>query len=171
MTAAADEPAWVYRHPHEPNPHAPPGDGSFHLVLPGGALAVPPERLHGYPFFEVDDCYIVSTGHGTSGPFRFGGVRLLDLLRAELPRGQKWDVVDVVSADGFGARLARAALEQAPAARPPLLATRLDGAPLSRAQGLVRLIVPTETGDALLQVKWVERVTVPPARPRAGVKP
>lgn len=160
MTAGRADPAWVHRHPHEPNPHAPPGDGTFHLVLPGGALAVSLQRLQAYPPFEVGDCSIVSTGHGASGPFRFGGVRLLDLLRAELARGAGWDAVDVVSADGFGARLARAALEQAPAARPPLLATWIDGAPLTRAQGLVRLIVPTETGDALQQVKWVGRIVV-----------
>lgn len=164
MTAAASEPAWVHRHPHEPNPHTPPGDGAFRLVMPDGALDIPLERLHVYPFCEVGDCSIVSTGHGASGPFRFGGVRLLDLLRAELPRGQSWDAVDVVSADGFGARLVRAALEQAPAERPPLLAYRLDDAPMARAQGLVRLIVPTETDDALLQVKWVERVVVRPAQ-------
>lgn len=162
MTAAGAEPAWLHSHPHAPNPHAPSGDGSFQLVLPGGTRPVPVHRLHTYPYFEVPECYIVSTGHGTSGPFRFGGVRLLDLLHAELPADTAWDAVDVVSADDFGARLARATIEQAPALRPPLLATRLDGAMLARAQGLVRLIVPTETGDALLQVKWVERVIVRP---------
>lgn len=118
------------------------------------------ERLHSHPQTEVGDCYIVSTGHGTSGPFRFRGVALAALLAGALAPDLPWQAVDVVSADGFGARLTRVQVEQAAPARPPLLATALDGAPMTRAQGLVRLIVPTETDDALLQVKWVERIVV-----------
>jgi len=36
----------------------------------------------------------------------------------------------------------------------------MDGATLTRAQGLVRLIVPSETDDALRQVKWVGRIEI-----------
>ena len=42
----------------------------------------------------------------------------------------------------------------------PLLALEIDGRPLSRAQGLVRLVVPGETDDALRQVKWVSEIRV-----------
>ncbi|MCB0075748.1 MAG: molybdopterin-dependent oxidoreductase [Caldilineaceae bacterium] len=47
-----------------------------------------------------------------------------------------------------------------PPTRPSLLAITLDGQPLTREQGLVRLIVPTETDDALKQVKWVAEIVV-----------
>ena len=41
---------------------------------------------------------------------------------------------------------------------PILLAHIVNGAAMTRAQGLVRLIVPSEIDDALRQVKWVVRV-------------
>ena len=41
-----------------------------------------------------------------------------------------------------------------------LLAYTLDGAPLTREQGLVRLIVPSEIDDALRQVKWLAMITI-----------
>ncbi len=44
--------------------------------------------------------------------------------------------------------------------RPSLLAYIKDGVSLTRAQGLVRLIVPSETDDALRQVKWVGRIII-----------
>lgn len=154
------EPAWVHGHPHKPNPVAPPGDGTVAVAGAQGAIAFTLEQLRRLPFTEVDNCHIVSTGHGVSGPFRFGGVTLAALLRAALPPETTWATVDVIGADGFGARLARAAVEEAPPGRPPLLAITIDGAPMSRAQGLTRLVVPTETGDALLQIKWVERIVV-----------
>jgi hypothetical protein len=79
---------------------------------------------------------------------------------AEIPG---WQHVDVVSADGFGTRLLPAHLagSDAEAEAPPIvLALRRDGEPLTRAQGLVRLIVPSERDDALRQVKWVARVEI-----------
>jgi hypothetical protein len=36
----------------------------------------------------------------------------------------------------------------------------LDGAALTREQGLVRLIVPSERDDALRQVKWLATITI-----------
>lgn len=102
---------------------------------------------------------IASTGHPPSGPFTFGGVRLVDLLHAHgIDESGGWAFADVVSDDGFGTRID--ARETQAAARPILLATALDGTPLRRDQGLVRLIVPGETDDALRQVKWVARVEV-----------
>ena len=94
-----------------------------------------------------------------------------------------WRYIDLVSADGFGTRVTPADLSgegsaahmaDASAAvgeittgdaahvgdRPILLAYTLDGAPLTREQGLVRLIVPSETDDALRQVKWLATIRI-----------
>jgi DMSO/TMAO reductase YedYZ molybdopterin-dependent catalytic subunit len=112
------------------------------------------------PQADAAACYIVSTGHGTSGPFHFAGVTLPTLLAAY--DVTNWQHVDVISADNFGTRVYHREFgaEQLPNARPILLALRCNGQPLTRIQGLVRLIVPTETDDALRQVKWVMRLEV-----------
>lgn len=160
-------------HAHEPNPLPPSPDADLTVHLPNGverrigpaALRslefVQPDRLPAHlanaKQFTLTDCYIVSTGHGTSGPFAFTGMRLLDLV--DLLWDGDWTQVEVVSADGFGTRANRAELT-APTSRPILLAHTLDGQPLSRADGLVRLIVPSETDDALRQVKWVAHVRI-----------
>ena len=160
MNHTAHEPAWLHSHPHEPNPRPPTADASFVLQVPQGTpLTVDLSTLQALPCVTVSNCYIVSTGHGASGPFAFGGARLLDLLNQFLPVNTRWQTVDVVSADGFGTRLTPADLP-ADDSRPVLLAYLLDGAPLTRAQGLVRLIVPSESDDALRQVKWVTRIEV-----------
>jgi DMSO/TMAO reductase YedYZ molybdopterin-dependent catalytic subunit len=188
------EPPWVHSHAHEPNLQSPAGDGDFVISTPGGGRqVVSPGDLQALPYTSVADCFIVSTGHGTSGPFTFGGVRLGDLIDAILsartgaepgertvadrgeyrsgyrgegreedgtaPQPPAWQHVDLVSADGFGTRLTPADLAAA-GDRPVLLAYRLDGTPLTRKQGLVRLIVPTETDDALRQVKWLATITI-----------
>ena len=155
------EPDWVHHHPHDPNP-APPGeDASFLLISPDGvAHSLSVEALQKLPFCEIENCYIVSTGHGTSGPFRFGGVRLLTVLNALLPTNQPWSYVDVYSGDGFGTRIQAAELLHEHPERASLLAWQLDGTPLTRQQGLVRLIVPSETDDALKQVKWVSQIVL-----------
>lgn len=163
---AHPEPAWVHRHPHEPNPVAPAGNGDLRVLLQGGALqTVAVAALQQMPATTVAGCFIVSTGHGASGPFAFTGVTLRVFLDQVLPSGLSWRHVDVVGADGFGARLLPADL--APALRPPLLAYAIDGAALTRAQGLVRLIVPAETDDALLQVKWVSEIRITPGEAAA----
>jgi DMSO/TMAO reductase YedYZ molybdopterin-dependent catalytic subunit len=158
---AHSEPDWVHRHPHEPNLAIPAGDGAFAVELPAGAArSFTLADLQQMPTVTVDDCYIVSTGHGVSGPFRFTGVTLRELLRRVLPADLAWRHVDVVSIDGFGTRLLPGDLADPPAGRPPLLAYAVDGAPLTRGQGLVRLIVPAEVDDALRQVKWVSVIRV-----------
>lgn len=161
MTTQHTDPDWVHGHAHEPNPAPPSLDPAFIVQLPDGNM-VPwaVADLRALATTTVADCYIVSTGHSSSGPFTFSGVRLQDFLTQILSTGTEWHTVDVVSDDGFGTRLTRAALAQESAQRPALLAHTLDGQPLTRAQGLVRLIVPTETDDALRQVKWVARIVV-----------
>jgi hypothetical protein len=155
------DPDWVHGHPHDPNPAPPAGGESITLVQRGGASQqVTLDALHALPGISVPACYIVSTGHGVSGPFTFGGVALAELLTSYLPDESTWRTVDVVSGDGFGVRLTRAELFDAPPDRPILLAHTVDGAPLTRASGLVRLIVPTEVDDALKQVKWVAQIVL-----------
>jgi hypothetical protein len=41
-----------------------------------------------------------------------------------------------------------------------LLALARDGVPLTREQGLVRLVDPRETDDALRQIKWVAQIVI-----------
>jgi DMSO/TMAO reductase YedYZ molybdopterin-dependent catalytic subunit len=153
----AQEPAWLHPHIHEPNPTPPSADPTLTLVRPDGAsTSITVDNLTALPQQDAHECYIVSTGHGTSGPFHFTGVTLADLLAAYAV--QTWTFADVISADGFGTRVYSAELPTA--ARPILLALACDGAPITREQGLVRLIVPHEDDDALRQVKWVARIEV-----------
>lgn len=150
-------------HAHDPNPYPPSADPRIDLNLPRGTpRQVTIADLRALPQTSVPDCYIVSTGHGTSGPFTFSGVQLLHLLGHYVD--EAWGEIEVMSADGFGNRVFRHELENPSTAGPIILATRVDDSPLSRQDGLVRLIVPSERDDALRQVKWVARINVrPPA--------
>lgn len=154
----APEPEWVHGHAHEPNPAPPTADPTLILQRGDGrTISISVDDLGRLPQTTAQDCFIVSTGHGTSGPFDFGGVRLADLLAAY--DAQPAAYVDVISADGFGNRVDATELP-GDADRPILLATHCDGQALTREQGAVRLIVPQETDDALRQVKWVARLEV-----------
>lgn len=154
---SAETPDWLHGHAHEPNPAPPSADATLVLYRPDGQpISLTPDDLARLPQTAVSGCMIASTGHPPSGPFTFSGVRLADLVAAHgVPR---WEYADIVSGDGFGARIT--AQEAHAAALPVVLATTRDGVPLSRDQGLVRLIVPTEANDALRQVKWIARVEV-----------
>jgi hypothetical protein len=152
------EPAWLHAHSHEPNPAPSTTDPTLTLIRPDGTIAtITLADLAARPQQSISECYIVSTGHGTSGPFRFDGVTLADLLEAY--KISLWRYIDVISADGFGTRIQREEIDRA-TSRPILFATVCNGEPLTRPQGLVRLIVPQETDDALRQVKWVARLEV-----------
>jgi DMSO/TMAO reductase YedYZ molybdopterin-dependent catalytic subunit len=155
-----NEPAWVHSHSHDPNPTPPLGDGAIVFIANEQTQRLTVEFLQSLPATHVADCFIVSTGHGTSGPFTFGGVTVSDLLARLLPAGFVWRHVDVVSDDAFGTRLTPTAVFEPSPGGPVLLAYAVNGAPLTRAAGLVRLIVPAETDDALKQVKWVARIEV-----------
>jgi DMSO/TMAO reductase YedYZ molybdopterin-dependent catalytic subunit len=100
---------------------------------------------------------ILSTGHPPSGPFTFSGVAILTLIERYV--NVDWAGVDVKSGDGFGARLTAVELRR-DLKRPALLALTIDGRPMRRKEGLVRLIVPGETDDALRQVKWISEIRV-----------
>lgn len=154
MPAILNDP--LQPHSHDPNPEPPGSDAAFWLILPDATqVRMTPAQLPAMPRSAVPNCFIVSTGHGTSGPFTFGGVTLLDLLRRYLPPDQPWSQVEVISGDGFGTRILAAELTAPGITRPILLSDTLDGAAMTRRDGLVRLIVPAEADDALRQVKWV----------------
>ena len=149
----------LHPHAHDPNPAPPSAHADFVLTLPDGSQRpLAPADLASLPAVTVADCFVVSTGHGTSGPFAFTGPRLVDFVVHFWQN--EWDQVEVISGDGFGTRVFRAELADPSVTQPIILAVEMDGAPLTRAQGLVRLIVPSETDDALRQVKWVGRVVV-----------
>ncbi len=146
-------------HSHEPNPAPPTDDPTFKLVLPNGrSQTITVQDLQQLPNVSVADCYIVSTGHGTSGPFTFTGATLLAFVSHYCD--EPWSQVEVVSTDGFGNRVLAKELHQPDPAGPILLAHEMNGQSLTREQGLVRMIVPSERDDALRQVKWVGKVKV-----------
>ncbi len=148
-------------HSHEPNPEPPSADPSFELVLPDGRTqTITVSDLEKLPETAAANCCIVSTGHGTSGPFTFSGVTLREFVQTYVR--DAWSQAEVISADGFGNRVFAAELAQPNTAGPIILATRVDGRPLTRQEGLVRMIVPSERDDALRQVKWVGRIRVRP---------
>lgn len=93
------------------------------------------------------------------GPYKLEGVGLRDLIYQELGEQAKWNEVEVISADEFGNRLYRDELVPADFA-PVLLCHRSNNEQLRRIQGLVRLVVPSETDNALRQVKWVREIRV-----------
>ena len=146
-------------HSHEPNPEPPSDDPTFQFVgVNGRSHPITVADLQRLPEVSVPHCTIVSTGHGTSGPFTFTGATLLAVVQALC--ADPWTEVEVVSADGFGSRVYASELYEPDPSRPILLAYAMDGQPMSRAEGLVRLIVPSERDDALRQVKWVGEVRV-----------
>lgn len=149
----------LHPHSHDPNPTPPSADPTFVLRAADQQWNLTPNILRRLPRQIMPNCYIVSTGHGTSGPYAFGGVPLLRLVQA-YAHTVDWSQVEVVSADGFGTRLSREELRNEPLDRCCLVALEIDGRPMTREEGLVRLIVPSERDDALRQVKWIGRVTV-----------
>lgn len=150
-------------HRHDPNPAPPSPDPAFTLFGPyGQSEIITPDDLALLPQTESKPLFIVTTSHGTSGPFRFSGVTLLNLLQQRMALPERFQV-EAVSGDGFGTRIEGDELLHPDANGPILLSTHIDGTPLTREQGLVRLIVSSETDDALRQVKWLAiiRVVIP----------
>ena len=69
----------------------PEGDATLVLSRPDGTeAAITPADLAGLPAHVEAGCRIVSTGHPVSGPYTFGGVRLVDLIRAYVDEGTAW---------------------------------------------------------------------------------
>lgn len=147
-------------HSHENNSEPPSADSGIVVNTPDGKQ---------HPFTVGDlrklpqsdlPAYTIATDHGIHGPYRLGGVALLDLVHAVLSAQTGWSQVEVISGDGFGNRIWAHELQQPTAHGPILLCLTSDGQPLSRAHGLVRLIVPSETDNALRQIKWVRSILI-----------
>ena len=146
---------WQQPHAHNSNPTPPDGDATFAVVTPHGRAVVTTAALRALPAHTLRDAIIASTGHPASGPFDFSGAPLRAVIAAYAPG--EWAAARVLSGDGFGVQIV-AAEWVGDDEQPILLAHTIDGRPLTRAEGLVRLIVPTETDEALRQVKWVAEV-------------
>ena len=142
-------------HTHDSNPTPPGDDASLAVVTPDGRALVAVEALRALPAHTLRDATIASTGHPASGPFDLTGVTLRTVIAAYAPGA--WTAALISSGDGFGTRVL-AAEWLGETARPILLAHTINGRPLTRAEGLVRLIVPTETDEALRQIKWVAEI-------------
>lgn len=111
------------------------------------------QLMRDYPV-SVMPAYSYVTNHGIHGPYRLEGVQLLDLLKQRI--SGSWTGVEVLSADGFGNYVHKEELEQAQ--EPIMLYFKINGEILKKKQGLVRLLVPSETDNALRQIKWVKRL-------------
>ena len=142
---------------HIPHSHPPGKNPSLRITAPNlEPICVGIDALSALPALEQTDCYIVSTGHGTSGPFRFAGPTLAAL--ASRCGIAEFESVRVTSGDRFFTILTAQEVALSHPGSAVMLALYLDGHPLSREQGLVRLIVPTEKRDALKQIKWVSHL-------------
>lgn len=136
-------------HSHSNNTTPPDDNTDISLLLPAGEVkTLTLEALQQYPATHFAYSYV--TDHGTHGPYQLTGVRLLDLLD-----GVSWAQLEVISADGFGNRILR---EELGADNLVMLYYASNGELLSRQNGLVRLVVPSETDNALRQIKWVREV-------------
>ena len=138
---------------HHNNTTPPDDDETLYLLWEGGRLELTLSTLKTYPQTEYP--YAYSTDHGDHGPYMLRGVALRDLIHAEV--SEFWNEVEVKSADGFGNRLTKNEVLAEP---PPTLYYASDGEPLTRENGLVRLVVPSETDNALRQIKWVREVRI-----------
>lgn len=150
----------LHPHSHESNPHPPSQDTSIVWSGAGVRTELTVDELRRLPSTSLMDCYIVSTGHGTSGPFTFSGPPIRAVVESQLGEiaCSGWHL-EVISADEFGTRIDAEEIMKQNIARPVILALSLNNRSLTRSEGLVRLIVPSETDDALRQVKWVARIS------------
>lgn len=145
-------------HAHVDNPDPPDADPTLYFVdLAGRETAVSlTSLLRDYPQAMIP-AYTYTTDHGQHGPYRLAGVSLRAFLDHHGAWSAAWQSVAVISADGFGNRVLRQELV-AESGDPLLLCTHIDGERLARRRGLVRLVAPSETENALRQVKWVRRI-------------
>ncbi|MCA9838979.1 MAG: molybdopterin-dependent oxidoreductase [Trueperaceae bacterium] len=121
-------------------------DNEHHLRLENLIEDYPQSVIEGYTYV---------TNHGVHGPHRLEGVSLLDLIPETLV---DWQTIEVISTDGFSNTLSKEELLSAK--EPIMLYHSIGGERLEHKHGLVRLVVPTETDNALRQIKWVKRIVV-----------
>ena len=146
-------------HSHANNALIPDADTTIFLnVLNQEIIEISLEYLQSDYQTSVLESYTYQTDHGRHGPYRLEGVRLIDLIGKYVSQGSEWNQVEVLSADGFGNRIYKTEILEASEAI--LLCFRSNGGALERQYGLVRLVVPFETDNALRQVKWVRTINV-----------
>lgn len=145
-------------HSHDNNPEPPYIDPTIHFFdTAGNSKTISLADLMADYEQTVIPAYTYMTDHGIHGPYKLEGVALLDLIEQEIGKREDWSEVEVISADEFGNRLYRD--ELAPAGESPVLVChRSNNEQLRRIQGLIRLVVPSETDNALRQVKWVREI-------------
>jgi len=146
-------------HGHDPNPNPPSDDPTLSLNLADRKeVQIAVQSLQHLSRTTLANCTIVSTGHGTSGPFAFSGVPLIHLISAYIPKKSDWDLVEVIIGDGIGTRILKEELLIRQLVNSIILADSIDSRPMTGEQGLIRLFFPGETDDALRQVKWVKKI-------------
>ncbi|MEM7798492.1 MAG: molybdopterin-dependent oxidoreductase [Chloroflexota bacterium] len=148
-------------HSHDNNPLPPDDNTTLQLTLFGGSpQEIPLNTLReNFPQAEIP-AYQYTTDHGVHGPYRLIGVALGRLIELYLGEEERWTEAEVVSADGFGNRIYAEEADPSLPGDPILLCYASNGRELSRAHGLVRLVVPSETDNALRQIKWVREINV-----------
>ena len=142
-------------HKHHNNTTPPEGNTNITINKPDGtSIEVSLEQLqNNYPL-SIIPAYTYVTDHGVHGPYRLEGVSLKDLLASM----HDWSEVEVLSGDGFGNRITKA--EVLDKGDPIMLYFKTDNELLERKHGLIRLVVPAETDNALRQIKWVKTVNI-----------
>ncbi len=146
-------------HSHDNNIQPPSADTHIVLTTPAVTRTLTVADLQTLP--QTNITYSYTTDHGPHGPYHLQGVSLRDLLAA-YGECDRCDVshFEIISADGFGNRIEAAELDPAAPHDPVLLCLSADGRPLTLANGLVRLVVPSETDNALRQIKWVRQINL-----------
>lgn len=143
---------------HHNNTLAPTGDDGIKICLPDGRQVTwGLDDLRRLPLTVLPAHYF-STDHGRHGPYRLEGAALRDVVAA-LWVGE-WSEVLIESADGYGNRVRCAEVGDSAEFAPILLCYASNGQTLTSAQGYMRLVVPSETDNALRQIKWVRRLTL-----------
>ncbi len=144
-------------HKHSNNTTAP--EGNINIILhktDGSSVELSLEQLQmNYPT-SIIPAYTYVTDHGVHGPYKLEGVSLKDLVSKEVKTA--WSELEVLSADGFGNRLSKE--EVLAEGDPIMLYFKTDGELLAKQHGLLRLVVPSETDNALRQIKWVKTINV-----------
>ena len=148
-------------HSHDNNVQPPDADPTIRLtLLTGESISLTLDQLKTkYPQSAIPS-YQYSTDHGMHGPYRLVGVALGDLVWAHIDSVAEWTEVEVISADQFGNRVFAEELAPGLKEDPILLCYESNGTLLSRQHGLVRLVVPSETDNALRQIKWVREIRI-----------
>jgi len=146
-------------HSHANNRTPPDDETTIELkVLNNETIQIDIEALQTKYAMSVIKSYTYQTDHGKHGPYKLEGVSLVDLINHHLPDDAAWAQAEVLSADGFGNRIYKQELIQSE--EPILLCFKSNDEALKRNQGLVRLVVPFETDNALRQVKWVRTINI-----------